>query len=210
MKTEVIGTDLDHRYWFHIRTTGFRETYRSFSVLPRWLNPWAARARLRVRRFSLTWDARATERGVIVDLFHQDTETRETGGQYERILRYIVCVVAETRAQARTQVKACLDHGPFVEYTIEELDAEKAAAIKATPAATRAIADQKAVHPLIGGKYTPSVPEIHLADSPDDIAGIIRMELSQSQLQHQLTRIQQYHRRVYGKGQFNKIGRAHV
>lgn len=203
MKTEVIGTDLDDRYWFHARTIGFRETYRSLSVFPRWLNPWAAHARLRVRRFSLMWNVRATERGLIVDLFRQGTETRETGGQYERVLEYIVCVVAESRTQARSRAKSCLDHGPFVEYSIEELDAEEETVIEATPAATRAIADQTAVHPLIGGEYTPPVPEVHLADSPDDIAGVIRIELSQSQLQRQITRIQQYCRRVYGKGQFS-------
>ena len=179
MDVEVIGTNLDTRYWFHARTVGFRETYRSFSLLPRWLNPWAARARFRTRRFTPTWNARAAEEGMIVDLFHQGTETRETGSQYERILGYIVCVIAETREQARTRTKACLDHGPFVEYTIEELDAEEAAVIEATPAATQAIADQTTVHPLIGGEYTPAVPEIHLADSPGDIAGIIRIELSQ-------------------------------
>lgn len=203
METKVIGTDLDNRYWFHARAIGFREAYRDFSTIPWWLNPWAVRAQLRVRRFSLTWDVRATDKGMIVDLFHQETETRETGGQYERILKYLVCVVAKTRAQARIRVQACLDHGPFVEYAVEKTDAAEVAAIENTPAATRAIADQTAVHPLIGGEYTPSVPEIHLADSLDDMASVIRIELSESQLRRQITRIQQYRRRVYGKGQFS-------
>jgi hypothetical protein len=172
-------------------------------VLPRWLNPWAAQARFRTRRFSPEWDASPVDEGLIVDLFRRGVKTREADGQYEYILENVLCVIAETPVQARTRAKACLDHGSFVEYTIEELDTEEAATIETTSAAKQAIADQTAVHPLIGGEYTPPVPEIHLADSSDDIAGVIRIELSQSQLQRQIARIQEYRRRVYDWGQFS-------
>jgi hypothetical protein len=139
---------------------------------------------------------------MIVDLFCRGTETRETGGQYERILDYIVCVVAETHTQARTQAQECLNHGSFVDCTIEELDETEVAAIETTPTATRAIEDQMAIHPLIGGEYTPSVPEIHLSGS-DDIVGVVRIELSRAQLRQQITRIQKYRRRVYDLGKFS-------
>jgi hypothetical protein len=204
VEAEVIGTNKDNRYWFQARITGFRESYPVVAVLPTWLNPWAVRARSRTRRFTPEWDDwTPAENGMIVDLFCRGTETRETGGQYERILDYIVCVVAETHTQARTQAQECLNHGSFVDYTIEELGETEIATIETTPTARRAIEDQIAVHPLIGEEYTPSVPEIHLVGSSDDIAGVVRMELSRAQLRQQISRIQKYRRRVYDWGQFS-------
>jgi hypothetical protein len=201
---EVIGTNKDNRYWFQARITGFRESYPVVAVLPTWLNPWAMRARSRARRFTPEWDDwMPAENGMIVDLFCRSTETCETGGQYERILDYIVCVVAETHTQARIRAQECLNHRSFVDYVIEELGETEVATIETTPTARRAIEDQMAVHPLIGGEYTPSVPEIHLVGSSDDIAGVVRMELSRAQLRQQIARVQKYRRRVYDWGQFS-------
>lgn len=203
METEVIGSDSDDRYWFRARIVACRESYRRLYGVPVSVNPWAIRAHSRVRRFDPEWDGwTPRDAGILIDLFCENTEINEADGQYERIMEYVVCVVAETSSQAHSRAKTCLRNGSFTQFDIDEVDTEGVATIEATPAATRVMADQTSVHPLIGGEYTPPVPEIHLAGPTEDIAGAIRLELSRSQLHEQMARAREHRQRVYDWGRF--------
>lgn len=202
METEIIGSNLDDRYWFRARIVACRESYRSLYGVPVSVNPWAIRAQSRVRRFDPEWNGwTPRDAGILVDLFCENTEISETDGQYERIMEYVVCVVAETSSQAHSRVRTCLRNGSFVQFDIDDDDRETAT-LEATPAAAQVIADQTAVHPLIGGEYTPPVPEIHLAGPTEDIAGAIRLELSRAQLHEQMERAREHRQRVYDWGRF--------
>lgn len=202
MKTEVIGSNLDSRYWFRARIVACRESYRRLYGVPAPVNPWAIRARSRVRRFDPEWDGwTPRDAGILVDLLRRDTETHEEDGQYEHIMEYVVCVVAETRSQAHSRAKTCLRNGSFVQFDLDFIETE-ATTLEATPAATRVMADQTSIHPLIDGEYTPPVPEIHLTSPSDDVAGVVRLELSEAQLREQITRAREHRRRVYDWGRF--------
>lgn len=203
MKTEVIGSDQDDRFWFRARITACREPYRRLYGIPTSLNPWAIRAQSRIRRFAPEWNGwTPRDAGILIDLLKQSEKTVEEDGYYEHILEYAVCVVAETSSQARSRAKTCLRNGSFLQFDLDAVGAKEAAALEATPAATRAIATQTAIHPLIGGEYSPPIPEIHLTSSSDEIAGVIRMELSREQLKEQISRVRTHRRRMYDWGRF--------
>lgn len=204
MQTNVIGSDQDERYWFHARIVARRESYRQLYGVPPGLNPWALRVRSRVGRFTPEWGGwTPREAGFLVDLFQRDAVTRERDGQYEQIREYVACVVAETGSQARSRVETHLEHGSFDGFELHEIERGDATDIESTPAATRAIEHQTAVHPLIGGEYTPHVPEVHLGtDTEGTIGGVVRLLMADEQLQTQVARARERRQRVYDWGRF--------
>lgn len=202
MQTNVIGSDRDERYWFHAQIVACRASYRQLYGVPERFNPWALRARSRVTRDTPTWeDWTPRAGGFLVDLFQRDASTREHNGRYEHVMEYVACVVAETSSQARSRLKIHLEHGSFPEFDLHEIDPDAADSLESTSATTQAINHQMAVHPLIGGEYTPHVPEIHLGtDTSGMIAGVIRLLLSTEQLETQIARARNYRQHAYDWG----------
>lgn len=162
------------------------------------------RARSRVARDTPEWDdwtPRAA--GFLVDLFQRDASTREHNGQYEHVMEYVACVVAETSSQARSRLKIHLEHGSFHEFDLHEIDPDAVDSLESIPATTQAIDHQMTVHPLIGGEYTPHIPEVHLGtDTSGTSAGVIRLLLANQQLESQITRAREHRQRAYDWGRF--------
>ncbi len=165
------------------------------------------RARSRVTRYTPHWDdwtPRAA--GFLVDLFQRETSVREHDGRYEYVIKYVGCVVAETHSQARSRLETHLEHGSFHSVDITAVDDETTARLESIPSTSQAIEHQMTVHPLIGGEYTPHVPEIHLSvDTGKTVVGVIRLLLANEQFKAQLARAREYHQQAYDLGRFKMM-----
>ncbi|WP_330631621.1 hypothetical protein [Halocatena halophila] len=204
MRTNVVGSSTDERFWYHADLVVSREPYRSTGLVPTAINPWAIRARRRISHHSTDWgEWTPRAAGVFLDVFERSESIHDHGDQYERRRECVICVVADSRESAHTRVELVLDHSPYREYEIEELSEDRAGAIASQSVVAGALRQQSVVHPLIGGTYTPHLPECHLpVNSDEKVLGLIRVGLPASALREQLDRAEQYRRQSYDLGRF--------
>ncbi len=204
MRTNVVGSSTDERFWYHADLVVDQEPYRSTGVVPTAINPWAIRARRRISRHTIDWGSwtpRAA--GVFLDMFKRSASIDDRGATYERRRECVICVVADDQESARTRVELVLDQSPYREYELEALSEKRIAAVESQPVVASALRQQSAIHPLIGGTYTPQLPECHLPATADErVLGLIRVGLPAAALREQLDRAQEYRRRDYDLGQF--------
>lgn len=192
---EVIGSDEESRHWFEAEVAVRRESYWSPSLLPGRLNPFRFRAQRRANSLP-DWTPELDIENP-VHIFVHDQRLHDENGQIERVDDYYIYTVAKKRDEAREQVTAHLETGPFRQFDLSAPDPKDVEKLEEAPAVQEAKAEYRQFNPYVNGEYSPDLPEVHLLAITDTetISGVVWIRMNRAQMREEIARAQDFQQR---------------